>query len=273
MTRYHGGKTKTAGSFAHVLQKCIDETPTINAYCEPFGGMLSVFRHLNIPENYEVILADADPDLLPLWTDLANGTFKPPPRPTEEEYKAYKLQTTPSAARTFVGHHYSFCGSKFGSFAKDYSEVSALSRLRALQHKLVPHAQNNTLRMYTSDYLQTPILNNTLIYCDPPFNGVTNLFKAKFSSKDFWQWATTMAAPELNNRVFVSEYSIPEDGSVNYTLQHTTEGNYHIRGRHVNKTLRLYQVLPPQNLKDTASHADTHLQHHPASSQSSSHDH
>ena len=49
---------------------------------------------------------------------------------------------------------------------------------------------------------------NSVIYCDPPYNGTTK-YKDSFDSDAFWQWCRDKA--KEGHTVYVSEYNAPED--------------------------------------------------------------
>lgn len=49
---------------------------------------------------------------------------------------------------------------------------------------------------------------NSIIYCDPPYNGTTK-YKDSFDSDAFWQWCRDKA--KEGHTVYVSEYNAPED--------------------------------------------------------------
>lgn len=55
-------------------------------------------------------------------------------------------------------------------------------------------------------YLQIP--KDSLIYCDPPYEGTTK-YKDDFDHPKFWQWCRDMAIK--GHIIFVSEYNAPDD--------------------------------------------------------------
>ena len=62
----------------------------------------------------------------------------------------------------------------------------------------------------TSSYDKLDIPKNSIIYCDPPYQG-TAKYKAvlDFNHDDFWQWCREKS--NEGHQVFVSEYSAPDD--------------------------------------------------------------
>ena len=59
------------------------------------------------------------------------------------------------------------------------------------------------------------IPDNSLIYCDPPYEGAETYRKhlclehMEFDHKEFWQWCRDRS--KEGHTVFVSEYNAPED--------------------------------------------------------------
>ena len=59
-----------------------------------------------------------------------------------------------------------------------------------------------------SNYQDLQIPSNSIIYCDPLYEGTTG-YKYKFNHADFWQWCRDKA--KEGHTVFVSEYKAPDD--------------------------------------------------------------
>ena len=49
---------------------------------------------------------------------------------------------------------------------------------------------------------------NSLIYCDPPYQGTTN-YKNAFNHEEFWEWCRNKT--KEGHTVFISEYNAPRD--------------------------------------------------------------
>jgi DNA adenine methylase len=60
----------------------------------------------------------------------------------------------------------------------------------------------------SSSYCDIALPKNSIIYCDPPYEGVAG-YKDKFNHTIFWQWCRDMA--NMGHTLFVSEYSAPDD--------------------------------------------------------------
>lgn len=52
-------------------------------------------------------------------------------------------------------------------------------------------------------------VTNSLIYCDPPYQGTTGYKTGEFNHEEFFEWCRDMKSK--GNSVFVSEYNAPDD--------------------------------------------------------------
>ena len=59
-----------------------------------------------------------------------------------------------------------------------------------------------------SSYQDLEIPSNSIIYCDPPYQGTTG-YKDGFNHEEFWDWCR-MKSKE-GHEVYVSEYNAPDD--------------------------------------------------------------
>lgn len=69
------------------------------------------------------------------------------------------------------------------------------------------------MELINLSYLDLPIPPRSLIYCDPPYSGITQYrhsdIKDDFNSTVFWQWCREKAVE--GHTVFISEYNAPAD--------------------------------------------------------------
>ena len=126
---------------------------------------------------------------------------------TEEDYNRLKIQDD-YAHKGFAGFAYSFGATWLSSFrrdsigARDYVAESYRDAVR--QHKLI---QGVDFRVCSYEKLN--IQCQSLLYCDPPYRGVSGYKTEKFDHDKFWQWCRDMS--EAGHTVFISEYSAPDD--------------------------------------------------------------
>lgn len=75
---------------------------------------------------------------------------------------------------------------------------SALARLQSLERL------GRLQRLERLDYSEVQIEDNSLIYCDIPYNE-TNQYKTEFDHERFYKWA------EQQDNIFISEYEMPDN--------------------------------------------------------------
>lgn len=204
--RYFGGKTR----IGRELAKFINETygkPIV--YWEPFCGMFSVGENIKAMKR---VATDKNEDLILLWKGLQKG-WNPPTEISEEEYLSLKEDETPSALRAFVGFGCSHSGKWFAGYARD-----ATGRNYALNaHRSVLKKQKKIkdVDFDCGEYFNFyPSIRNSIIYCDPPYQGTAGsqgFDSSIFDFERFWEW---IRKKSINNIVLISEYSAPEDFEV-----------------------------------------------------------
>lgn len=64
------------------------------------------------------------------------------------------------------------------------------------------------IQFKNSSYDELEIPNNSIVYCDPPYDGTTQ-YKDSFDSSKFWQWCREKA--KQGHQIFISEYNAPDD--------------------------------------------------------------
>lgn len=218
MTAYHGGKQKIGKTLAEIIvdesiQIADEEKTTIRGYCEPFCGMLGVYRH--VPElfedcDYPSLLykgGDTNKSVILMWNKIKDG-WSPPKHISESKYS--QLDNSPdSALKGYAGHQYSFGGKFFGGYAPKYGRLLKSDGVRNKLRDIGDVLDENDVKLKQGPYTQFSSLKNYVIYCDPPYTNTTHSYDAdNFSSERFHDWCRKMSK---NNIVFVSEYNAPSD--------------------------------------------------------------
>lgn len=83
--------------------------------------------------------------------------------------------------------------------------IQSLERIERIQ-SLERLERIQSLESYVLDYRDVPILSDSVIYCDIPYQGSENYFKNKFDYEAFFAWCAKQTEP-----VFVSSYELPPD--------------------------------------------------------------
>ena len=253
MCSYHGGKQRIGKQLAEVivdksLQLVKDEGRIIKGYCEPFCGMLGVYRH--IPELFEeeglkleYKAGDFNKSVIMMWNEAQTG-WEPPTTMTETKYNELK-DGPDSAEKGFVGHQYSFGSMYFKGYAPKYggkeSNPRAVERVQKISKKL------SKVVFKHGSYTQYSNLKGYVIYCDPPYGNREQWFPGckggSFDSGKFFQWCRTMAE---HNIVFVTEYEATDDFEKIWskTVKVTGRGisQKHGKGSHTKRGEKLYIV-------------------------------
>lgn len=216
MTSYHGGKYFIGKQIAQAIHKD-SEQEKFKGYCEPFCGMLGVYRHipdLFVNKKMRYKAGDLNRSVIKMWRASQNG-WKPPTRTTEAQYNLLK-NSKDSALRGYIGFQYSFSGKFFNGYTPKYGKsvetVTQSKRVATIGRKLSKVSFKNKPYNYYSR------LKGYIIYCDPPYGNTDCEYfsrgtealrrKLKFDNKKFWDWVRDMS---VHNLVYVSEYSAPPD--------------------------------------------------------------
>jgi DNA adenine methylase len=243
MTSYHGGKQKIGKEIASVIVEealyiAKDSDFKINGYCEPFCGMLGVYRHvpkLFKDEGLELTYkaGDMNKSVIMMWNESQKG-WTPPSSVNEERFLQLKLGDD-CAEKGFVCHQYSFRGQWCKPFVKNYGKISDFPR--AVKNVKDIGKELEEVEFSFGDYNQYSNLKNYVIYCDPPYNNYSQYYGCKFNSDKFYNWCREMSK---NNIVFVSEYSVPDDFTEIWGKSTKVSGNK-IKN-HIKRTEKLFLI-------------------------------
>ena len=206
-----GGKKFEARKISEtIVNYSIKNNFEIKGYCEPFAGMLSVFKQItermkenNIdPSNIPFKFNDINKNLIKLLKGLKNG-WKPPKKIiSKEEYEKLKNQKSNSLKKIYVGYAYSFMGMYYSSyFIKETSMENQRESSIGLGKLL---SQYNT-ELLSGDYTKIKNLKGYIIYCDPPYKNTSQEYGLEevFDNDSFEKWVNQM---KKDNLVFISEY-------------------------------------------------------------------
>ena len=213
MTSYHGGKQRIGKDLAEVIYNTSTDIENnsnfkIKGYCEPFCGMLGVYRH--IPELFEdhkpglkYLAGDANESVVKMWKRAQKG-WKPPTSCTKKRYEELKRSKDKSSAeKGFVGHVYSFGGQFFQGFRQDYSKQRVNAKYSSDKVSTIASELKN-VRFSSGSYTQFSSLKGYILYCDPPYEDTQCVYHEKFNTSEFKKWCEQMSK---HNIIFVSEYT------------------------------------------------------------------
>lgn len=201
--KYMGSKNRIA---KHILPIMLAERKPDQWWVEPFVGGANIIDKVEGKR----IGADLNPYLIALLKEMQKEDFEAPLISKEQfedmksnkgNYKEWKLG--------FAGFQLSYGAMWFGSYRRD----NIGERNYALEAKRNVDKQKLKITdvvFLNCSYQDLEIPPNSLIYCDPPYEGTAE-YKAvnKINHNDFWQWCRDMS--KKGHNVFISEYNAPDD--------------------------------------------------------------
>lgn len=197
--QYMGSKARHAKELLPIILK--NRKPG-QWYVEPFVGGANMIDKVGGNR----IGNDLNEHLICLLSAVRDG-WVPPTSVTEEEYKAAKDNRVINPYVSFIGFLCSFGAKWFGGFARNKAGTNyALTGHNSLI-KQAPNLKNIVFSRVS--YLDMDIPTNSIIYCDPPYEGTTKYSTCGFDHKIFWQWCRDKV--KEGHCVFVSEYNAPDD--------------------------------------------------------------
>jgi DNA adenine methylase len=228
--RYMGSKRRIANQILPVILAGRKPGQT---YVEPFCGGCNTLELVTGKR----IAGDIHPELIAMYKALQKG-WLPPKRITEEEYKRIMINGSPEL-KGYAGFTHSFGGkygstyrrnggSKFGESTKGlYTNISYVG-LQAFKMVVEQVKLLNGTKFYNCSYYELEIPKQSIIYCDPPYEGTSTYEVKKFYSSNFWIWVENMIAE--GHTVFVSEYKAPKHFKCVWEQEVKTHLNSH-RGK------------------------------------------
>lgn len=238
--QYRGSKNKIASQLLPVILE--DRMPG-QYYVEPFmggGNMIDKVEGLRIGN-------DLNYHLIEMWKALQNGWI-PPDNISEEEYNYLKhtQDIEDPALVAFAGFCCSFSGKFFRGFARDKDYVNYALRGKNALLKQLPNMLS--VNLFSIDYQALHIPPRSIIYCDPPYRG-TEGYKMPIKESDkeyrltglgvifdheiFWEWCRQKSRE--GHKVYISEYSAPDDFLCIKSIEHYTPMAKKEKGKRIEK--------------------------------------
>lgn len=175
-------------------------------YVEPFVGGCNMIDKVEHPYK---IGADNNKYLIALLKYIQDGK-ELPLHIEKEEY--LKVKANPADYSDWYVGFIGFICSHNGKFFNGYAGITTTKQG---ERNYIREKRNNLLRQDLSgikleccSYDELFIPDNSVIYCDPPYQDTTS-YKNSFDSAKFWDWVREKA--KVGNKVYVSEYNAPSD--------------------------------------------------------------
>jgi len=245
--KYMGSKRRIS---KHILPIILKDRKENQVYVEPFVGGCNMIDKVE----GERIGNDINKYLIMFWKAIQNG-FIPPEHITKEEYYKIKSNKEEDWIMTlWAGICCSYGGKWFGGWINDYKENRRLKNGRLPNHQT--ESRNSILKQrekiknvtfFNLEYDRVNYPNNSLIYCDPPYESTTK-YKDDFNHKKFWEWCRKMT--ENGHTIFISEYNAPEDFECLIEIKTNTQMANGTKGGNMNKIEKLFKYTT-LNLNNT----------------------
>lgn len=181
--RYVGGKFKIAKPISEIiLSEINDENTFISLFCGSCAIESRICKQYNFNN---IILNDIHPYLIAMYKDYQNGRIFPENISKEEYYYIKTHQDEDPALTGFVGFGCSFGGKWWGGYGKNIKKKTNLATetIHSLNRDL-PFLLNANFT--NEDYRNIIIPDNSIIYCDPPYENTTGYRSLKkFNHEEF----------------------------------------------------------------------------------------
>ena len=216
--KYMGSKARFTKEILPIILK--DRKPE-QWYVEPFAGGMNAICEVKGNR----IANDKNYHLIEMWKGLANGVKYPTDIPKDlydlardvyngrETRFEHQMNMTDDMVgwigwmgsangRFFDGGYSGKSNTKIGT-VRDYIK-EAISNIEKQLPKMAGVQFDN------KDYTELEIPNESIIYCDIPYQGTKQYSTSKdFNHSNFWNWCREKA--KQGHTIFVSEYNAPAD--------------------------------------------------------------
>lgn len=209
--KYMGSKNRIAKEILPIMLEEAEKYG-VTTWVEPFVGGANMID--KVPDSFTKIGADINPYLIKALILIRDSPEKIPNLITEDHYQMLKKHMNVDGITGFVGFSMSFGGKFFGGYRRDKAGTKGClenMKTQSISSKKSALKQSPLLqdvRFINESYLDLRIPDNSLIYCDPPYEGTTK-YKNDFNHAIFWNWCRDMS--RKGHRAFISEYKAPYD--------------------------------------------------------------
>jgi len=239
--KYMGSKARLSKDLSSIINKLIKEKG-IDTYIEPFVGGANMIEHIICEKK---LGSDNNEYLIRMWKALQQG-WTPPDEISKELYIAIK-QDKESFDKELVavtGFCSTYNAKWFGGYAGIVNTKEGATRNyydESIRNILKQIDKLKDVEFLNADYTYFSSFTDSLIYCDPPYEGTTQYGASKdFHYERFWDWVRNMSR---DNTVLVSEYNAPDDFINIYEKELTTTLDKSSRKKDTEKVF-IYQKPP-----------------------------
>lgn len=223
---YSGSKAKISKLIVPIIESYRKEGQT---YVEPFCGGCNVIDKISGKR----IAADSNQYLINMWWALLDDWI--PPQTFDESFYNDVKNNREKYFKFEIGW-VGFCsvgGKFFGGWRKCKNNRDYRNEYFRNIQKQLPALYDVCFKL--ADYTQLLFHDNSLIYCDPPYEGTTG-YGMEFNKNEFINWCRKMASK--GHTVIVSESTMPDDFKIIFETSKTVR--HGINKKTTSRTERLY---------------------------------
>ena len=203
--KYMGSKNRIAKHLLPImLAEC--EKHGVTKWVEPFVGGANMID--KVPDNFERVGYDLNDHVIHALIDIRDNASGLPESVSEEEYKSFYNKPAEHFS-SLVRFGASFGGKFENGFARGKAaDGTARNYWAETKRNALKQSPKIQSVQFICDSYENLSFENTLIYCDPPYQGTSGYKTGAFDHEHFFNWCREQAK---NNIVFVSEYNAPDD--------------------------------------------------------------
>jgi DNA adenine methylase len=201
--KYQGSKNRIAKEILSVILND-ERVKDCKYWVEPFVGGANMID--KVPDSFIKIGSDSNEYLIEMFKAIQNDWI-PPENISEWDYNDIKKNKDEYEKYLvgFVGIGCSFAGKWFGGYARGGTR----NYCRESRDNLLKQWDGiSNIDFEYGKYDKISIPENSIIYCDPPYQGTTK-YQNSFNHDEFWIWCDKMVNDGYV--VYVSEYNAPDD--------------------------------------------------------------
>ena len=233
--KYMGSKGRIA---KYILPIILKDRKENQYYIEPFVGGCNIIDKVQNPR----IANDNNNYLIAMWKGLQENRniIRDIPKDFYSDVRnSYNTNNNKYDEFTigWVGFAGSFNGRFFdGGYSGKTKDRDYIKEQIANIEKQIPLI--NEVEFFSEDYRNIIYPDNSIIYCDPPYQGTTQYSISKnFNYNEFWQWCREM--DKKGHQIYISEYNAPYDFECIWQKEMTNSLNTNITYKPVEKLFTL----------------------------------
>lgn len=200
--KYMGSKNRIAKDILPIM---FAERKPGQWWVEPFVGGGNIIDKIITKR----IGSDMNPYVIQALTAIRDNVHDLPRNNkefTEDDYRKLR-KNDDYKYKGYAGFAFSYSGKWLGGWCRDNKNKRDYVN-EAYKNALKQSSRLQGVLLVKASYSDLEIPDNSIIYCDPPYEGATK-YKSSFNHSDFWEWCRQKASQ--GHTIFVSEYNAPDD--------------------------------------------------------------